>query len=710
VRVISDGGRLSKSEIALTLSLSRITTRGDPSSGVQQVKLLAALFAFGLLAFPGLVRAAWSNPAWLYRRPLTVTWDAEHATGTELATAEFYTAGHASPEHVTPGHTSPAAADFRVTTADGDPLPSHILMQGPGDRVLLIFALRKGIRDYDVYFGNPQPPPISPNLADVHYTAGLRIETKLWTGGPLNSFADNDRSWQRSHPSLGVAMIDAALLGYNPFGEQDRTISLITGTFYAPQSGSYSFAMSVDDEGALAVDGRPLLRADIGPSDTRFHASLSLTPGPHDFLLYHVNTGGPMRFAVGWKRPDSAVFQIMDRGAFGTCFGSVAGPMEMRDHPLLADFTTQQLGECFISDDDQYAFSYRFTATAHAEQPITYRWDFGDGQSLTGDDASAAAADHAYLHAGVYPVKLAITVGPHGDAQTSRIAVQRNYLHLVNAIEIEPSLLCSLINGDRPSVMSADDLGRAARLYLDANDLDGALRAAGALAGAIEHKYPVIDLSVLRMVSAKLLERGRVDDAVTLWSRAAPTGPLGVHAAAEGANLALWWQGDASRALALLAAAPSGDPAIQSLYARALLLAGKPEQARAVLQHLQPADDPARHVALAGAAARSVEFYITENDPDSGEAAWEQWQQRFPADFLEGYSLLLRVRLLTLRHREPAAAAIAEDFARAMPQSSYAPQLLNLASTLLAATDPAKSGALRQLLKQRYPEDPQSQN
>jgi hypothetical protein len=70
---------------------------------------------------------------------------------------------------------------------------------------------------------------------------------------------------------------------------------------------------------------------------------------------------------------------------------------------------------------------------------------------------------------------------------------------------------------------------------------------------------------------------------------------------------------------------------------------------------------------------------------------------------------VLRTKLMELRNRPEAAAKVAEAFATAVPMSPYAPQLLDRASKLLATDDPTKSLALRQLLKQKYPEDPLSQ-
>ncbi len=105
-----------------------------------------------------------------------------------------------------------------------------------------------------------------------------------------------------------------------------------------------------------------------------------------------------------------------------------------------------------------------------------------------------------------------------------------------------------------------------------------------------------------------------------------------------------------------------------------------------------------------------MEFFITTGDVESGEEAWEKWQARFPTDFLEGYSVILRTKLIELRKRPAAAARLAEAFALAQPLSPYAPQLLDRASKLLASTDPGKSQSLHELLKQKYPEDPLSQN
>ena len=118
----------------------------------------------------------------------------------------------------------------------------------------------------------------------------------------------------------------------------------------------------------------------------------------------------------------------------------------------------------------------------------------------------------------------------------------------------------------------------------------------------------------------------------------------------------------------------------------------------------------APQAALSGAMAFSVEAYINSNQAEAGQEAWDQWQAKYPAEFLQGYGVVLETRLMVLRKEPDAAARLAEAFAQAIPTSSYAPQLLDRASRLLGKSNPEKSKALRDLLKQRYPEDPLSQD
>jgi tetratricopeptide (TPR) repeat protein len=174
-------------------------------------------------------------------------------------------------------------------------------------------------------------------------------------------------------------------------------------------------------------------------------------------------------------------------------------------------------------------------------------------------------------------------------------------------------------------------------------------------------------------------------------------------------EMLLWDQGDfVAAADALAPFASRHDGGINRRRGEALVLAGKLDDAKKIFAGLHASDPSDRAAAISGAMARTVEYFLTEKDVHSGEDAWEKWQNRFPDSFLEGYSVVLRVKLMALAEHTAAAAKVAEAFADAVPRSSYSPQLLDEASKLLASSDAAKSAELHATLKQRYPEDPLS--
>jgi thioredoxin-like negative regulator of GroEL len=249
------------------------------------------------------------------------------------------------------------------------------------------------------------------------------------------------------------------------------------------------------------------------------------------------------------------------------------------------------------------------------------------------------------------------------------------------------------------------------QLYIAAEDLKSAIPVAEKLAAMKTHADNAAAISALSALDKRLIAAGKIDELVGIWDRVPNDADLQPSAARHAAEMAMWWTGDFAKAVKLLKPISNrNDPGLHRQYGQALVLAGQVDEGRKILEN-EPTQVPAnRKAALSGAAARTVEFFITNNDPESGEEAWDKWQARFPADFLEGYSVMLRTKLMELRKRPDAAAKLAEAFAAAEPLSPYAPQLLDRASKLLASADPTKSQALHQLLKQKYPEDPLSQD
>lgn len=634
-------------------------------------------------------RGVWFDESWPYRRAVNVTWDAEHATGREVAQVTILTAGH----HLRDG------SDVRVLTYDGRPVAFEVMRVGPGDQVEVAFGLHRQSKDYYVYWGRSQPPPLPADQPKFAPTSGLLMEVRQWNTRRANNFQQIMQSFDASQSVLGKTMIDQPLLSYNPVADQRQSISKITGTILAPIDGSYYFAINADDRAGLWIDGQPVAFASHIAGDARFNGTIDLTRGQHDFTVYLANFGGDCRLNVGWRTPGTAKMQTMERGAFGYIFGGVIGPMEQTGKRLVADFQPQYMGECFFSNE--YAHRIRFTAAE--VRGGEYEWSFGDGQTARGQQV-----DHVYLTGGVFPVKITVKTKEAQDTQTTELQVQRDFSNLRRMKEDGVITIAPIVRGYDLSGAPPDQLIRMIELQQQAGDRQAMLAAAMPLARLVKQPTIAKALAALQLAVDDALSAGMTDQAIALLEQVPENSNLQPRAAVILGESLLWWGGDAQKAANVLQPYKK-NAAVQRTLGQALILSGHKQEGLSLLQSLPVTVEQAKQAAVSGALARTVEFYIDQKEVDAGETSWQQWMQQFPADFVEGYSLLLRVRLMELRGLLSQAATIAQSFATAVPDSPYAPRLLDTASRLLKSTDPDRSAALHQLLKQRYPEDPLSQ-
>jgi len=660
---------------------------------------LCVVVAAALLLPAAPARGAWYDATWALRRPIDVEPPPpEVATGDELAVVDFYTAGR---------HKD-AGDDVRVATEDGRIVPSRVLRAGPGDRVKVVFTPLKGVKRYYAYFANPAPAAPPKGTEDVAYRTGLMMDMYRLHGAPtINNFDQIEAVFKAAlKEPIGRTMIDRLFVGVSPFGDPVKSIAKVTGTIIIPADGTYAFA-AAGERAALFIGGKPVVFAHAMVGDVRFNTKVELAKGRHDLAFYYVNLGGDCRFSVVWQLPGSARWEIVPPGAFGTLARATVGPLEENRKPFTADFKPDYTGEAFFAGN--YTHRYRLQAYPPkvGAQAAKYEWDLGDGQTATGP-----SVDHVYLADGLYPVKLTVRIGPNSDTQTTRIAVSRVYENLAapptDTVPVQARIAAFYDWSKVPPAW----LVPGVQMMLRAQLWDVAIPIAQRLAAEADAKEAVAAFEALRDATRDLSAHDRTGAALELWDRVGPRSPLQPRAAKHHARLLMWLAADFPRALKVLEPyyKDKPDDETRRLYAQALVLNKRVDEAAKILAALPihgPADQAA---ARSGALARTIEFYITDNDWETGEEWWERWQERYPADFLEGYSVVLQSRLLALRQAPVAAARVAEAFALAVPQSSYAPQLLDRASKLLARTDPAKSKALREMLKQKYPEDPLSQD
>ncbi len=636
-------------------------------------------------------RAAWFDAAWPYRRAVDVTWDAEHSKGDDVASVEFYSAGH----HLDGG------SDVRVATEDGKLVASQVLMAGPGDRIRVAFSLVKDKKKYYVYWGNPAPP--ASKLSFV-CKRGMLLEMKIFPGGGVNNLRDLKEAFDRADEWVGKAIVDRPFIGNNVLGDQQQTVSKLTGQLFAPIDGEYMFALSADDKGALLIDGKQVVFAHGAPNDIRFNGKINLQRGPHEMVIYHIDFGQDWKLSAGWKRPDAQKVDLINRDSIGYAFGGEAGPLEENKKTLVADFAAEYLGETWYAD--RFSHRYRFVAYAPKADGAKYAWDFGDGQT-----ASEAKVDHVYLNPGVYPVKLTVRIGANSDTRTNRFYVSRQFQHLVRPMLDDLATQSKLVAKYDQSAMPAGDLARSVFMHQRCNNND-AMEVAAITLAAIKRQPDVeTAYSALYEAADSLQDRKGESSAEALWAKVPIDSNLQPRASRQRARSLMWGLGDFQKAVTVLRddRASGKDVANRRMLAMAMVLSGTVDEGAKVLRDLPEQGDPEKRAAISGAMARTIEYFIQDKDPDSGDDQWEKWQSRYPSDFLLGYSVLLKVKLIEARHNATAAAKLAEAFATAVPKSSYAPQLLNQAAKLLAKTDAKHAGELKALLKQRYPEDPLSQ-
>jgi hypothetical protein len=651
---------------------------------------LRGWIVFVLLCVPSIASAAWFDAAWPYRRALEVTWDAERATGEDVAWADVDTAGHADAQ----------GRDVRVATDGGKLVPSRVLFAGPGDRVRVAFAMAKSETKYYVYFGNPKPDARPPEPLSAR--AALLMETRLYNGQDVGTLDGIEAAWREGGERIGAKYLAAGMHGYNPFGEQTRTVSKLTGAIYAAVDGEYEFALSVDDFGALYVAGKPLVFARHGPGDARYNGKVKLTRGRHELLFYHVDTGGEMRFTIAWKPPTAKEYAAVGRGELGPAFGAAEGPLEQHEKTLVADFSVSHVSETWVAG--HYAQRYKFTGRVPKglAEP-TYAWDFGDGQTAAG-----ATVDHVYVTPGIYPVRVTARIGGNSDVRTTRFSVVRNYDAFRGNPLAPPSesaeVFANVVAGYDVSRLPLDALNSTAELLIEGGKAAQGMAVIRRIADEATHADPSAALDVLRDAPGDPAAK------VSLWERVPATSDLQPAAAEELAQLLLWSAGDFVRAVKVLEPfKEKGEPLDRVRLGQALVLAGQVEPGRAILEAIEVTEDPARRVAISGAMARTIEAFLQDKDAESGDAAWDAWMTRFPADFLSGYAVALKVRLIEQQGNPNAAAKVAEAFAGVVPTSAYAPRLLDHAAKLLEPSDAARSAELRQRLKEKYPEDPLSQ-
>jgi len=689
----------------------------DMSGNCRSCLIAAAVIASGLAAAPG--QEPWWNAQWPYRRAVTVTRTPKATLpGDEIGVVTMLTGGLICPD----------GRDIRVTTARGQLLPHRVLMIGPGDVARVAFALRPPQTNYFVYFGNAKAQQPAEKLK---IRRGVLLETWEYRGGGIATFELVRQAFERAGRLIGRDFRENIFLGHNPFGPQSKICNLFTGRLICPDEGNYVFSTSSNDASFLLIDGevvvsnggthRPEPRA-------RRQGRVRLSKGLHELKVYHVNGSGDPVVMAAWKPPSGRRLWAIPPRAFAPVFRARPGPLERYGSDLEVDFLAHQAGEAFMAN--LYFQRYRFTAllSARVGGKWEFAWDFGDGQTGSGE-----SVEHVYLRNGPRRVTLKARAGRRELSRSHEIHVTRAWDE-VTSDRLDPlARHARIVSGYDFAAAEPGDIARAIALFGRTDDKDAIVRAGEALiarerapASVLRDALPTYVATLLeehsgpdepesgtsgaaRAVNALLKAAGMTRNPAVAASLAVRAGQIALEAGKPQRALTLFQQSIKKyAALAPTKVIRDARIGIGDVYR----LRGDYEKALASYRLAHPPEHGGfeKKLLRQGDLARHVEDYIRKGTYHDAEDYLNRWEWEFPADKLEGYSSLLRVKLAMARKDYAAAVREAELLVGVNPRSNYAPELLMLAAEACRAA--GRDGKARQTLQRLikdYPESPLAQ-
>jgi len=287
----------------------------------------------------------------------------------------------------------PDGRDVRVVSSAGALVPHRVeVEQGRGLAVL--FELSGDLTRYYVYYGNPAAPKAE--SAWKEQLGGLTLETR-----PLNSTVTS--------PSGLLKEVQSKTVPYgkkpwgqiwdleNPFGPDDRYLSIYEGTLYLPETGRYVFAVNADDVGYFAVQGlanpmcwrRPgeMSQNWIDPRQPRGHRAISAKKGIYRISFYQAENWGGQFAALGWQTPSSKQIVAVPPEAFVRYVPAEVIGREERTGKLSAFFSVRLLHNL------QFNSQRVLFPLLRVESRMTQRqkaaglqdgWRFADGSTAAG--------------------------------------------------------------------------------------------------------------------------------------------------------------------------------------------------------------------------------------------------------------------------------------------------------------------------------------
>jgi PKD repeat protein len=673
------------------------------------VLVVALLVVFGVWVAPA--RGQILGDGWTMRRPLTCKLQASDAPGENVAWAEFYANGAQKPD----------GSDLRVTDKDRVLMPMRVLRISPDDDFIRIaFAATRGDGTYYVWWGNPKPAKAGPGPLEIK--RGVLAEVYRFPGGVMDSEERMARAFERAGAPEGALFVPDIMLGFNPMGDDWTALIRYRGQFRLDKAGAYELALAVNNSGSVAIDGKALLFQHGAVFDARNHKTVDLTAGWHTIEAVQVNDGGGgTQISVAWRKAGTGRFGSIPANLFAPVAQAEEGQLETIGQAYTADFSVDPAAEVFVPPE-RFAPRYVFeTRVPENLKQLSVQWDFGDNQT-----SSLARAHHYYLTPGKYTVTLTLKrpAGAGVYVARRRITVRdRLYERFPAPPEDGAKTALAILDNYNVARLTAGQLLNGMRLLKRHNLNDELLRWGQAWLENKEYQNE-------RDVWQETFGLARLMESRELFGEASEAYRLAAQkniAWDMKSKLLLWhcvtrcdYLDDAAQAYKLAEQARN-DPAAKGLAVqRALGVAmvyaavgrGDGKTAARLAKEIGPSEAKFERQQIdQGVMARNVESAIGTKDYETAAQLLQTWETDYPQAIVDGFTRLLKVKLLVAEDRPAVAARVAAAHARGVPESFYAAELLYRgAEAAKAAGKPADAKALLDLLQSKYPESPYAQH
>jgi len=665
---------------------------------VRRLAITAALLA----ALDASAAAPWHLAQWQARCELKI----ERRADSPAAWVEFYHGGRCAKD----------GSDIRILDESGALLPHTITTTGPGDRLLITFRIPKSDRAW-LYYGNrlPQaaPQPWQPR-------AGLLMKVYRLGEGRSDTVEDLKALVKTSTELLGSGYRPKVFDGFSPFSDSDNFLAVYDGWIRIDKPDTYSFCTNSDDSSFLYINGTLVASfpGRHGPHAVRGqrNGAIELDRGVHRLTYFHVEYVAGQAAVAGWKPPGAKYYRLLDDHMFVPISRARIVSNETPTGPVL-DFTFSYAAN-YLCDKfgNVPIIGVSFAPTGLGRIGArSVRWRFGDGQT-----SAQRRPTHAYLSQGPRTVTLEVV---DASNRTWRVAHQFPVYavegHNARRPEAIGDRLARVLAGYDLAALSLDELVVLVKFWTarhdDANerrvlrrllnrlpDDDERLGRYGVryvelLANAVDPDSVTQRKRALDLLLAKKLPR-RDELALRLLYGDHLLETEGDYAKAEEHFQWVVSNGkrDKARRTALIrlgdVALEQGDIPLARERYRAVPLARRHARTETVLHN---------------AYGHLVENLVRQRRYDDALATIEKWESALPADKLDGYSFILRVRVATVQADTRTAKRYASLIIEKLEADQHKPEAYYaLISLLVEEHKTAQARELYDRLTDEFPTSP----